>query len=272
MIDKELLEFSGMPMPDRESLNGFRNETVQQRISRINRAYYKRLDGRIVKGIFKGVSLKTDQSSQKKKLGWWDNSPANFIAKTNGEYEKEILNYLKGKKFDLFVDIGCADGYYLAGVYSANISRHVIGFEINKEMRNIAAQVLINNNVHNALILPKANVKSVSSFLSKVNPSGNNLMLIDIEGFEFNLLSQEILKLLARYNFKIIIEIHHWIPSFKNKYERLLRDASRYFTLYALPSCNRKLNHEIFRFEHQDNIYLSMSEGRPSKQRFLLLE
>ena len=97
-------------------------------------------------------------------------------------------------------------------------------------------------------------------------------MLIDIEGGEFNLLSQEILKLLARYNFKIIIEIHHWIPNFINKYERLLRDASQYFTLYAFPSYTRKTNHEIFRFEHQDNINIAMSEGRPSAQRFLLIE
>jgi hypothetical protein len=120
--------------------------------------------------------------------------------------------------------------------------------------------------------LPKANVKSVSDVLSKVNPSGNNLMLIDIEGSEFDLLSQEILKLLSRHNFKIIIEIHHWIPNFKNKYERLLRDASRYFTLYKLPNCNRNSSYEIFRLQHQDNIYLSLSEGRPSTQRFLLLE
>lgn len=272
LIDRELLEISNLPNTDRESLNRFRKETVQQRISRINREYYEQLGGCIVKGIFKGVTLKVDQSSQKKKFEWWDHSPNNFIAKTNGEYEKEILHYLKGKKFDLFVDIGCADGYYLAGVYSANISRRVIGFEINQKMRDIAAQVLINNSVHNALLLPKANVKSVSSVLSKANPSRNNLMLIDIEGSEFSLLSQEILKLLARYNFKIIIEIHHWIPNFKNLYERLLRDASRYFTLYTLPSRNRRSNHEIFRFEHQDNIYLSMSEGRPSIQRFLLLE
>jgi hypothetical protein len=271
LIDKELLDFSGMPMPDRESLNRFRNETVQQRIRRINRAYYERLDGCIVKGIFKGVSLKADQSSRKK-IGWWDHSSNNFIAKTTGEYEKEILNYLKGKKFDLFVNIGCADGYYLAGVYSASISKHVIGFEMNKNIRNIARQVLINSGVHNVLIFPKATAKSISSVLSKIKPSGNNLMLIDIEGDEFNLLSQEILKLLARYNFKIIIEIHHWIPNFINKYERLLLDASRYFTLFALPSYSRKTNHEIFRFEHQDNINIAMSEGRPSAQRFLLME
>lgn len=261
-----------MAIPDRKSLNRFRKESVQQRISRINREYYERLNGSIVKGIFEGVSLKVDRSSQKQKLGWWDHSPSNFIAKTTGEYEKEILNYLKGRKFKLFVNIGCADGYYLAGVYRANISKHVIGFEINKEISKIARQILINNGVHNGLILPKANIKSISAVLSRIKPSGNKLMLIDIEGDEFNLLSQKLLKLLARYNFKIIIEIHHWIPNFINEYERLLRDASLYFSLYALPRYNKKTNHEIFRFEHDDNINLAMSEGRPSVQRFLILE
>jgi hypothetical protein len=272
LIDKELSNFSGMPMPDRESLNRMRNETVHQRITRINKEYYVRLDGCIVKGIFKGVSLKVDHGSQEQKLPWWDHSPNNFIAKTTGEYEKEILNYLKGKKFELFVNIGSADGYYLAGVYKANISKHVIGFEINKELSKISAQILINNGVHNSLILPKATVKSVSSVLTKIKPFGNKLMLIDIEGGEFDILSQELLKLLARYNFKIIIEIHHWVPNFLNKYERLLRDASHYFSLYALPRSTRYRNHEMFRFEHDDNTNIAMSEGRPSVQRFLLLE
>ena len=96
------------------------------------------------------------------------------------------------------------------------------------------------------------------------------LLLIDIEGNEFNLLNQSFLNFFS--NSLLIVEIHNWVDNFWSKYEKLLKLASNYFKIEFIKNHKRDLcNLKEFRDFTDDNRLLMISESRPCIMRFLVL-
>lgn len=110
--------------------------------------------------------------------------------------------------------------------------------------------------------------KSIASVAK--NLTENTLVLIDIEGFEFQLLSQEVLAALGKCT--AIIEIHNWVDGFEDRYPVLLRNIERFFDIAIIaPSARNTQNIELLRSYTDDNRLLVLSERRPCLMRFLHL-
>jgi len=243
-----------------EAREAWRKETVAQRLERVSLETYDLCKGTVSQGLLKGLQLNKDT--------WWGKS--DLGAQCLGLYEKEILDFISAQSpFDTFLDIGAADGYYAVGLLHAKMAKKAICFEISEEgQRAINENWLRNEKPGELEVHGEANEKSIASVAS--NLTDKTLVLIDIEGFEFQLLSKEVISALRKCT--VIIEIHNWIDGFENEYPVLLKNLDRFFDISIIAPSERNIqNIELLRSYTDDNRLLVSSERRPCLMRFLHL-
>jgi hypothetical protein len=237
-----------------------RNETVAQRLERISLETYDLCNGKVSQGLFEGLKLNRDT--------WWGKS--DLGSQCLGFYEKDILDFIAAHgPFDTFLDIGAADGYYAIGMLHSQMTKRTICFEVSeKGQLAIKENWLINNSPGELEIHGEANEGSISTIASKV--SSKSLVLIDIEGFEFSLLTPQVISLLKKC--EVIIEIHHWVEDFPLKYKNLLKNLDLHFKVKKIKYSDRNTqSNPLLRGYTDDNRLLVTSERRPCLMRFLHL-
>lgn len=264
-IRKELEYFKPMSSRQKNATNEMRlawqKETVRERTERISLETYEMCAGTVIYGPFKGLKLNKET--------WWGKS--DLGSQCLGLYEKEVLNFIQRSKitFDTFVDIGAGDGYYATGMLVAGFVKKSVCFEISKIGRKkILENWKGNNSIGSIDIFGEATKKKIIDL--PIEKLGKTLILIDIEGNEFELLSRKVLSCLK--NSFLIIEIHNWVEGFESKYSKLLEDIFCYFNVKVLEQVERetfKLNE--LRSYTDDNRLLLTSEQRPCRMRFLTL-
>jgi len=213
-------------------------------------------------GPLKGLKL-TDNA-------WW--GAPDKASMLLGLYEQELLQALTSKPLterSYFIDIGAADGYYGIGLVAGGFYKKSFCFEICQKGRDtIRKNAEINHVSEKVEIFGEAN----HSLCQKIPQDCINdaVVLVDIEGGEFDVISAEFLEIFK--GAYILIEIHNWIDDFEEKYFRLLSDASKYFSIDVVKPVARDLTQfsELNGFT-DDNRYLICSEGRPNVMRFLRL-
>ena len=264
LIKEEIEYFKPILLRQQEATQAireaWRKETVAQRLERISLETYDLCKGKVSAGPFQGLQLNRDT--------WWGRS--DLGAQCLGVYEKQILDLISAQgPFDTFLDIGAADGYYAVGCLHSKMAKKAICFEISEEgQRAIQENWMINDRPGELEILGEANEQSIANIASALPE--NTLVLVDIEGYEFDLLSQTVISLLSRYT--IVIEIHNWINGFENKYPALLRDLDNYFNISVVKPAERNTqNIELLRSYTDDNRLLVASERRPCLMRFIHL-
>ncbi|MBN3196855.1 hypothetical protein [Pectobacterium versatile] len=240
----------------------WRKETVAQRTERISLEVFDMLDGVVKYGPFNGLKLQRDT--------WWGKSDLGSMLL--GLYEKEILDYIDTvniEEFNSFIDIGAADGYYACGLLTAEKVNKAICFERSERGQDIIKSNWIRNGRKGELkVYGEANISSISALLpEELNKS---LVLVDIEGYEFELLTHDIMSALSTCT--VIIEIHNWVDDFIPKYENLLKDAWEFFDIEYFQRVERVTSNlpELRDFT-DDNRLLLVSERRPCLMRFLKL-
>ena len=264
-IKKEIEYFKPMLQRQKETtqemIEAWRKETVAQRLERVSLETYDLCEGKVQQGLFGGLQLDKDT--------WWGKN--DLGAQCLGLYEKEVLDLIAATgPYDTFLDIGAADGYYAVGLLHAKMAKRAICFEISKDgQRAINENWLINKCPGEIEIHGEANEQTIASVATQL--SDNTLALIDIEGFEFQLLSQEVIATLGTCN--VVVEIHNWVDGFENKYSALLKDLDRFFDIKIIsPSERNTQTIELLRSYTDDNRLLVSSERRPCLMRFLHLK
>jgi hypothetical protein len=238
----------------------WRKETVAQRLERVSLETYDLCEGKVSQGPFKGLQLNRDT--------WWGKS--DLGAQCLGVYEKEILDFVSAQEpFDTFLDIGAADGYYAVGLLHSKMAEKAICFEVSEDgQRVIKENWMINKSPGELEVYGEANEQSIASIAATL--PAKTLVLVDIEGFEFHLLSQKVISLLNKCT--IVIEIHNWIDGFEEKYQILLRNLDKYFDIRIIKPSERNTEKiELLRSYTDDNRLLVTSERRPCLMRFLHL-
>lgn len=245
-----------------EQRENWRRETIRERQERMSLEVFDLLQGTVKYGPFKGLQLDRDT--------WW--GKLDLGSQCLGLYEKEILNLIEATeagRFSTFIDIGAADGYYAIGMLVSGKIGKTICFEQTEKGRAVIAENWKkNHSVGELTILGEANAASFAALHAQ--DLANALVLVDIEGFEFELLTDEVLALLKSCT--VIIEIHHWMDDFLNKYNAFLRNAAHYFEIETIQRVERETSNlpELRDFT-DDNRLLLTSERRPGMMRFLQL-
>jgi precorrin-6B methylase 2 len=245
-----------------EQRSVWRKETISQRLERISLEVFDMLGGAVRYGPFKGLKLQ--------KTTWW--GKCDLGSMLLGLYEKEILDYVDGLmvgECSTFIDIGAADGYYACGLLSSGKVAKAICFEQSDLGQEVIHANWLNNGSKGKLeIYGEANSVSIKALHQQDLESA--LVLIDIEGYEFELLTDDVLRKLSSCT--LVIEIHNWVDNFLTKYEELLVDASQYFQIEVIQRVERPASAlaELRDFS-DDNRLLITCERRPCLMRFLKL-
>jgi len=223
----------------------------------LGKKVYEYYGGKIAYGPFKGVGINNHSAWS----GTKDIGPKIF-----GLYENQILNWIYQKKFDLLIDVGAADGYYALGMLSQKIARRAVTFEISVNDREITKSSAIINNVDD-LIFIKGEATS-SEIIEVLKSCSNGLIIMDIEGGEYNLITRELLE--AAKNYCLVIEIHEVVD--KDIQENMLNLCREFHHFEELTSLERVFPRDKFTEKLTDNERsLLLSEGRPYAMTWVAL-
>lgn len=144
------------------------------------------------------------------------------LPKILGCYEQPLMfemTKILQNKYDVILNIGCAEGYYAAGFAKILLNTKIHAFDIDINAQNKCKQLALKNGV-NARLLVFGELKH-EDFAAY----GNNRVLVfcDIEGAEKDLLDP--LKAKSLYSMDIVVELHEFIQPglievFKERFEQ----------------------------------------------------
>lgn len=243
---------------------------LRYKSARINRAIYQRqlilsrdLDQKfnsVVKyGLFKGFKLSTST--------WWAKRERG--AMLLGLYEIEVLESLKKipPTYTTFIDLGAADGYYGVGVLVGNLFQNSICYEISELGRQTIKENASLNGVSNRIQIRGTADKDFYKGIDQ-NTLNNSVLLIDIEGAEFDLVHKETFA--AFKNSVIIIELHEWnLADASMELEKLKNDSQSTHVITEFRTSHRDpaAFSELKKYSDTDR-WLICSEGRPEVMRW----
>ena len=214
-------------------------------------------------GPFDGMILNAERT-------WGKSDLSSMIL---GQYEIDVANHLVRhlRAFSRpFVDIGAADGYFAVGVARTHLASCVIAMERESASQKALARAAeINGVLDEVRILGEATQESLLRIIADVPSS---VILIDIEGGEFELLSEAVMEALAGCT--IILEVH---PNLVPNGEVLLGDLERVASKYFSVDRFRRGPYSPNIFEALDGLsddlrLLAVSESRPENPLWLSLE
>ena len=214
-------------------------------------------------GAFKGLKFTSEN--------WWGGSDrAGMLL---GIYEKEILDSVMSvpKKWNIFIDLGAADGYYSIGTLISGRFKKSYSFEISPKGQEVIKKNAILNNVSKKIeIFGEATINFYDQIPKK--DLSQSVILIDIEGAEFNLLNKKVFENLK--NSIIFIEIHEWFfKDGEKRLKQLMNDAKPFFKASELTTTSRDLSifPELSNLNDSER-WLIASEGRGRLMTWIRLD
>ena len=156
---------------------------------------------------------------------------SNYLHKLIGSYEAvlhPVIREIALKNFQTIIDIGSAEGYYLAGLGRLLPNASLIGFEIEESGHQLTRELYTLNDLKNPLSLfGEATAASVASVVTP-----RTLVICDCEGAEFEILNPDVASKLTEVDM-YIIELHDFIrPGIK---EALLQRFAETHTSRLIP-------------------------------------
>lgn len=153
-------------------------------------------NGAIMDGPFRGLRYSPDAIQD-----------LEFAKKILGTYENELhptLEIILSNQYDLIVDIGAAEGYYLIGLGRKFPGSRIVGFEAVDTRRQIAEKNIQWNQMGERIEMKGfCNLESLKELLSEAD---HPLILIDCEGYELTLMQPNSIPALSRSD--ILMELH----------------------------------------------------------------
>ena len=135
-------------------------------------------------------------------------SAGNLGAKTCGLYESEVIEQIaRLGPFKDVVNFGAADGYFSLGLLVAGMAERSICFEMTEQGRAEIARNARENGLSDKVVVRGTVDDTVGSILAELNfdPTAS-LVLCDIEGAEFEVLTEKVLSGLKGAT--LIVELH----------------------------------------------------------------
>jgi hypothetical protein len=242
-------------------LNRLTQQAIEVRRVMLGKLMYNRLRGMVSYGPFKGFLLNEQQV--------W--SQGDISAKLLGLYEQEILEKLQArqKTWEWVINIGAGDGYYGVGLVKSGLATRSICFEQNSEGQAAIKRSAESNGVADRVtILGRAE----ADFLNKPELEGidfsRTLIIIDIEGGEFDLLTDDLLGRLEHA--ELMIELHgRFVSQDPNVESKFLERLAKYFRCDVFSMGQRDLSRiaEVVSLGDSDR-WLLCSEGRAFLMRW----
>ena len=242
-------------------MNSKLNEYLNEIRSQINNDFASRFDSEIKYGPFKGARLypnpkwgKTDQ-----------------ITMMLGLYELEIQDDVVKffRESDVFIDLGCGDGYYLAAASRFSNLETIIGHDNDNHAIAHSSMVLQANQVHEGRVDKAWEPERLNRFLIDLSREGKTpFLMMDIEGGEFDLVPKINFELIP--NIKFICEVHDFDTS-QAKMSALARKMAASLKLkFVVPGERNPFAYPEIDYLETNLKWLTMSEGRTSGNQWVV--
>jgi hypothetical protein len=238
------------------NVSGVRREILGERLFRTS-------GGMVLYGHFKGMKLPS--------TSWSARDVGSILL---GEYERHVVDAImeSSKSHSIFIDIGAADGIYAVGFSVNNRFLKSICFESSNASRISIRENSIANKVESKItILGTAESNFLSALTDNLSIElSKALFLIDIEGGEFELLTEQNLERMS--NSIIVVEIHKEVDGFDLKYEALLKRSAYFFNLNEiLGSSKSNINFKEIESWPDEDRQIIFSEGRRYQMSWLVM-
>ena len=203
--------------------------------------------------------------------GW---SKVDSSAKYLGTYESQVQQKLifLSQKFKLknIVDLGAAEGYHIVSLINKKYFVKGFAFEISKKSKSILYRNIVLNKLEKKIkIFSEANFESLKQNLH-VEKLNKTCFLVDIEGNEYNLFTNEFCKYFSRSIF--IVEDHDFNIKNKQLKNKFYKTIKKYFKINIInDKSNNPFDFDILENFSDDEKYLMLSEGRPKTMKWILL-
>ena len=218
---------------------------------------------RVSYGPFRGMILP--------ERSWW--STQDRAPMLLGLYEQDVLEILVRElaRRRHFIDIGAGDGYFAVGLLATGHALSCLCFEASMEGRAVIAECARANGVTERIHIDGAADRQTLIDIED-GILADSVVLIDIEGEEFELLDDTALERLREA--VVVVELHDHRHDFDTSHRRDLHDrAARHFEISEIP--HRGRNPAQFpELDHlpENDRWLACSEGRSAKMTWLLFE
>lgn len=238
---------------------GFEDHIIQVKRNLIGKKIFENYSGVIAFGEFKGTQLQGASVWS----GYKDTG-----TKILGLYEKQIVDWiaLHPRRFDLFVDVGAADGFYAIGLLKKNLVGSAITYEISMGDRAVCKSMSELNSVRNQISMKDKAEKM--DLIQVLSGNSHTLVLVDIEGGEFDLIDAEVLET-GKDKF-FVIEIHARIGT--KKFFEFFSLCQTFHECEVITGTKKDFPRDDFTNDLSDNERsLLMSEGRPYQMGWFVL-
>lgn len=186
-----------------------------------------------------------------------------------GSYENElhdVILELKKRKYELVVDVGCAEGYYAVGLALWNTVDSVVAYDIELDARKACKELCELNRIDN-----KVQIRTRCTTEDLIQCYGKkSLVISDCEGFEKELFTTQALPWLSKTD--LIIECHeHLAPGITVTLETLFSSThfcKRISAVNATSKCDA-----ISELLGETNLAILcrlVEEGRPDGMQWLV--
>ena len=166
----------------------------------------RKLDFKVRYGPFKGMQMNPN-------LTWGMSDIAPMLL---GTYEKPVVEYISSNrgKFNSFINLGAGDGFYVIGMTNSNLAKVSYAYEVSNESQlNIKRNAVLNNVADRVIIRGVATKDFIGDFTQE--ELANSLILIDIEGGEFDMFRE--IDLTSLEQTRIVIELHDFVEGSEAK-------------------------------------------------------
>ncbi len=179
-------------------LEAIQKAVVKLRRKRVSRGLFAAFGGHVKYGPFKGLKLGGDANT----------SAGNLGAKVCGIYEQTLLDRLRVlAPFNDVVNFGAADGYFSLGFLVAGMAKRSICFEMTQQGRDaITRNAIANGQAQAVEVLGIADDTAGPQLRDLGFKADGGLVLCDIEGAEFSVLSKTVLNDLRGAT--LVVELH----------------------------------------------------------------
>ncbi len=243
-------------------------EVVEARRMYNGRRLWRATNGVVQHGLLKGYSLGERATWRYEDTG----------TKLLGLYELEVcelIGRIHGGR-STFIDLGAADGFYGIGLVATGLFERSICYEIDEASRDNLKLLANERGVGNRVDIRGAVTFAFADELAAQGVDFEDaVVLCDIEGHEFETLTQECLRTLRHAH--VIVEIHDFMIVGPERHEwlpNLIARASEFFRVAEIKVGARDLSRIPLIADHwtDSDRWLLCSEGRARPMTWLHFE
>ena len=249
-------------MNNDQLLNQLTRQAIEARRIMLGRLMFNHLGGIVAHGPLKGFRLNEHQV--------W--GPPDLGPRLLGLYEQDVLDRISNRRkiWEWVINLGAGDGYYGVGLVKAGLANRGICFEQSVEGQAALKHAAEVNGVTDRItILGRAEGNFLDLPEMPQLNLAETLIIIDIEGSEFSLLSKNLLARLK--DAEMIVELHGgFVPADPNSEARFLTQLQEFFTCEVFTMAQRDLSTipEMASLSDSDR-WLLCSESRPFLMRWV---